>query len=61
MLLYIYTVSVGGGKTTAMIAGASVWGSCRRFDYTSETRTTKMNRGEIYHNLPMYMDELTNT
>ena len=60
--LHIYSKESGVGKTTAMIAGASVWGSPEDLImHERDTYNTKMNRGEIYHNLPMYMDELTNT
>ena len=51
----------GLGKTTAMIAGMSAWGDPDELILDKEdTYNTKMNRGEIYHNLPLYMDELTN-
>jgi len=60
--LHIYSKESGVGKTTAMIAGASVWGNPEDLImHERDTYNTKMNRGEIYHNLPMYMDELTNT
>jgi uncharacterized protein (DUF927 family) len=52
----------GVGKTTAMQAGASVWGKPEDLILNEDdTFNTKMNRGEVYHNLPMYMDELTNS
>ena len=60
--LHIYSKDSGVGKTTAMSAAVSVWG--RPDDliiHERDTYNTKMNRGEIYHNLPLYMDELTNT
>ena len=60
--LHIYSKDSGVGKTTAMSAAVSVWG--RPDDliiHERDTFNTKMNRGEIYHNLPLYMDELTNT
>ena len=59
--LHIYSKDSGVGKTTAMSAAVSVWG--RPDDliiHERDTFNTKMNRGEIYHNLPLYMDELTN-
>ena len=51
----------GVGKTTAMYAGLSLWGSPEVLltDH-NDTINTRMHRGEIYHNLPLYMDELTN-
>jgi hypothetical protein len=60
--LHIYSKDSGVGKTTAMAAAVSVWG--RPDDliiHERDTFNTKMNRGEIYHSLPLYMDELTNT
>ena len=60
--LHIYSKDSGVGKTTAMLAGASVWGRPEDLIiHERDTYNTKMNRGELYHNLPLYMDELTNT
>jgi hypothetical protein len=60
--LHIYSKESGVGKTTAMAAGASVWGDPDDLIiHERDTYNTKMNRGEVYHNLPLYMDELTNT
>tara|TARA_R110000744_G_scaffold77324_1_gene152705 strand:+ start:8 stop:1468 length:1461 start_codon:yes stop_codon:yes gene_type:complete len=60
--LHIYSKESGVGKTTAMEAGVSVWGSPDDLIiHERDTFNTKMNRGEVYHNLPLYMDELTNT
>ena len=57
--LHIHGAS-GIGKTTAMYVGASVWGAPKDLLlHLEDTHATKMNRGEIYHNLPLYMDELT--
>ena len=51
----------GVGKTTAMYAGASIWGNPDDLVlHERDTHNTRMNRGEVYHNLPLYMDELTN-
>ena len=59
--LHIYSKDSGVGKTTAMEAGVSVWGKPEDLITTErDTYNTKMNRGEVYHNLPLYMDELTN-
>lgn len=62
MIIHLWSRGSGHGKTTAMIAGASVWGDpgvlvLQRGD----TMNSKMNRAEVYKNLPLYMDELTNT
>ena len=60
--LHIYSKDSGVGKTTAMMAGASIWGRPEDLIiHERDTYNTKMNRGEVYHNLPLYMDELTNT
>ena len=60
--MHIYSKESGVGKTTAMAAGVSVWGNPDDLIlHERDTYNAKMNRGEIYHNLPMYMDELTNT
>lgn len=60
--LHIYSKDSGVGKTTAMEAGVSVWGKPEDLITTErDTYNTKMNRGEVYHNLPLYMDELTNS
>lgn len=59
---HIYSKGSGLGKTTAMMAGASVWGDPDLLMMQErDTINSKMNRAEIYKNLPCYMDELTNT
>lgn len=58
---HIYSKESGIGKTTAMLAAISVWGNPEELVmHKEDTYNTKMNRGEVYHNLPLYMDELTN-
>lgn len=60
--LHIYSKQSGLGKTTAMLAGYTVWGNPKDLVMTDEdTKNFKMNRGEIYKNLPLFMDEVTNT
>jgi hypothetical protein len=60
--MHIHSKESGLGKTTAMIAGASIWGNPEELIIQErDTYATKMNRGEMYHNLPLYMDELTNS
>ena len=60
--LHIHSKDSGLGKTTAMIAGASIWGNPDDLLIQErDTYATKMNRGEVYHSLPLYMDELTNS
>lgn len=61
-LLHIFSPESGIGKTTAMIAGSSVWGDpARLLLKESDTGNSKMNRAEIYKNLPLWMDEVTNS
>lgn len=60
--LHIYSKESGFGKTTAMFAAATVWGNYKGFVLEDEdTRNFKMNRGEVYKNLPLYIDEVTNS
>jgi len=60
--MHIHSKDSGLGKTTAMIAASSVWGNPDELIIQErDTYATKMNRGEVYHNLPLYMDELTNS
>ena len=60
--LHMFDKDGGAGKTAAMKVAASVWGHFKAC-MTGEKDTTayKMNRGETLHNLPLYIDELTNT
>tara|TARA_Y100001963_G_scaffold158598_1_gene258816 strand:- start:2871 stop:4016 length:1146 start_codon:yes stop_codon:yes gene_type:complete len=58
--LHIHSKESGVGKTTAMEAAVSVWGRPRDLMLRKEdTFNIKMHRGEIYHSLPLYLDELT--
>jgi|TARA_X000001382_G_scaffold130935_3_gene127988 hypothetical protein len=51
----------GIGKTTVQMAAVSVWGNPSQLICSeNDTVNTKMNRGEVYRNLPLYIDELTN-
>lgn len=59
---HLYSKDSGLGKTTGMLAGASVWGDPDLLMMQErDTLNSKMNRMEVYKNLPCYMDELTNT
>ncbi|MDA7809728.1 DUF927 domain-containing protein [bacterium] len=52
----------GVGKTTAAQTGLTLWGDPEELmTNEQDTLNTRMNRGEVYHNLPLVMDELTNT
>jgi len=51
----------GIGKTAVQHAGLSVWGSPKDLLIEEDdTAASRMNRGEVYHNLPFFLDELTN-
>jgi hypothetical protein len=51
----------GVGKTTAMKAGLAIWGNPSELLLEEEdTKAFSMNRGELYHSLPFYLDEITN-
>jgi hypothetical protein len=51
----------GLGKTTAMLSAASIWGNPDIYLLQErDTQNTRMNRGEIFQNLPLLIDELTN-
>ena len=58
---HVHSNDSGLGKTTAMYVAASIWGNPK--DLVIENQDTKnsmMLRGEVYHNLPLYIDEVTN-
>lgn len=58
---HIHSKDSGLGKTTAMFVGASVWGEPESLVIQeNDSQASRMNRGELYHNLPLYLDELTN-
>ena len=58
---HVHSKDTGLGKTTAMIVGASVWGKPAQLVVDAkDTRNSVMLRGEVYKNLPLYIDELTN-
>ena len=51
----------GFGKTTGMWGGASIWGNHKELVLDGEdTQNTLWNRAELYKNLPLYIDEVTN-
>ena len=59
---HLYSKESGLGKTTGMLAGASVWGDPDLLMLQErDTFNSKMNRAEVYKNLAVYMDEMTNT
>lgn len=59
--LHLYSKDSGLGKTTAMLAASSIWGKPDKVILNREdTYNFKMMRGEVYHNLPFMLDEVTN-
>ena len=61
-VLHVFSKDSGIGKTTAMLAGASIWGDPAQLVLKEvDTMATKMNRAEIYHNIPLFIDEVTNS
>jgi len=59
---HMYSKESGLGKTTGMLAGASIWGDPDLLMMQErDTINSKMNRAEVYKNIVGYMDELTNT
>ncbi len=59
--LHVHSKDTGLGKTTAMYVGASVWGNPKTLVVEAkDTQNSLMLRGEVYKNLPYYIDELTN-
>ena len=59
-LVHLHSPKSGYGKTTVMEAGLTAWGEPEELLlYERDTHNIKMHRGEVYHNLPLYMDELT--
>lgn len=60
-IFHVHSKDSGLGKTTAMYAGASVWGDPDRLVLQErDTYNSKMNRAEVYKNLVVYLDEMTN-
>jgi hypothetical protein len=60
--IYHLTSSESGfGKTTGMWGGASVWGNHKRLVlHGKDTGNSVWNRAEIYKNIILYIDELSN-
>lgn len=58
---HVHSKDHGLGKTTAMYVAASVWGDPEQLVVNAvDTQNSLMLRGEVYKNLPFYIDELTN-
>lgn len=60
-LFHVYSQDPGLGKTTAMMAGASIWGNPELILLREvDTHASKMNRAEVYKNIFIPIDEMTN-
>lgn len=60
--MHVHSKDSGLGKTTAMYASATIWGNPKQLVLDEQdTHNSKMLRSEILHNLPLYIDEMTNT
>jgi len=59
--VHFYSKESGVGKSTMLEAMASIWGDPEGMVLSKEdTVAFKMNRCELYHNLPLPLDEITN-
>lgn len=58
----LYSSKSGYGKSQAQFLGASVWGSHTELVIKGSSDTDNMiwNRAEVYKNLPLYAEEVTN-
>ena len=62
LLFNVFSEGSGLGKTTTMLAGASIWGNPALLTQSfSDTGNSRMNRAELHSNIPLFIDELTNT
>lgn len=60
-IYHVMSPDTGFGKTTGMWGGASIWGNHKRITMKAkDTANSVWNRAEIYKNLPLYIDELSN-
>ena len=61
MMTHVWSKGTGYGKTTAMFAAASIWGHPKpQVMLSDDTSNSKMLRGEVNQNLPLFLDEITN-
>jgi len=60
-ILHLYSKGSGIGKTAIVEAIASIWGQPRPLVMNQDdTLASKMNRSEVWHNIPLILDEITN-
>ena len=59
--LHIHANISGCGKSACIKVAASVWGAVKNTMLDErDTESMKFNRAEVLHNIPFYIDELTN-
>jgi len=60
-IFHVMSSETGHGKTTGMWGGASVWGNHKLLVLQgNDTANSAWNRAEVYKNIPLYVDELSN-
>ena len=60
-IYHLMSPDSGYGKTTGMYGGASVWGNPKKLVLRGkDTGNSAWNRAEIWKNMPLYIDEITN-
>ena len=60
-IYHLMSEDSGYGKTTGMYGGASVWGNPKKLVLRGkDTGNSAWNRAEIWKNIPLYIDEITN-
>lgn len=60
-IFHMHSPESGHGKTTAMMAGASVWGNPQALIMKAkDTTNSQWARAEVMKNLPLWIDELSN-
>ena len=60
-ILHLFSDKSGVGKTTTSLAGLSLWGDPDKIiSHQEDTLNSRMHRAELFCNLPVVMDEITN-
>lgn len=61
LIVHLFHSDSGIGKTTGMKGGASIWGNPEIFILPGNSTANGIwNRAEVWKNLPLYIDEVTN-
>lgn len=58
--MHVWSEDSGFGKTTTFYAALSAWGEPKGLLLNDGTQNSKMHRADVYHNLPIMLDEITN-